>query len=270
VSRTAREAGIQSLYHYEPFKPNYLTDILTNRRVHCSDLKALNDPWDCRPWFDDSALNNSELIEGLIQWLFSFTPTAPVSEAEIRSTQNVLRTNKEYRHGILERFSEDFLKMIPNRWRIYCLTPVSDSTLMWSHYADNHQGVCLEFSVDDPLFGFAQEVTYLSSYPRWAPHSLMYSDQPSVLLTKSDDWQYEREYRIIGLVEGVVRPTVQKHPLILSGEFLRFGKGALQAIITGCEANREEIQAAAQAIDPSVKVKRAVRARSKYRIEIVE
>lgn len=117
MSRTAREPGVQTLYHYEPFNLNYLTDVLTNGRIHCSDLRALNDPWDCRPWFDDSALDDSEATEGLIQWLFSLTPTAPVSDAQIRATQNEIRSNKEYRRGILERFSQDFLKMIPNRWR---------------------------------------------------------------------------------------------------------------------------------------------------------
>ena len=205
-----------------------------------------------------------------VQWFFSFTPTAPVSDAQIRATQSAIRTNPEYRRGILERFSEDFLKMIPNRWRIYCLTPVPDSTLMWSHYGENHRGVCLEFSVDDPIFGFAQEVTYLSSYPQWAPHSLMSTDQPPVLLTKSDDWEYEREYRIIGLAEGVSRPVGLQHPLKVSDNFLRLGKGALQAVIAGCEADHEKIRATVQGIDPSLMVKRAVRMRSKYRLEIVE
>jgi hypothetical protein len=150
------------------------------------------------------------------------------------------------------------------------LTPVPDSTLMWSHYAENHNGVCLEFSVDDPVFGFAQEVTYLSSYPPWAPHSLMSTEHPSVLLTKSDDWRYEREYRIIGLAEGIKRSVGPEHPLVLSGNFLRLGKGTLQAVIVGCEADYEKIKATAQAIDPSLKIKHAVRARSRYRLEIVE
>jgi hypothetical protein len=242
TSRTERAAGIQRLYHYEPFNPAHLTDLLTNHRIHCSDPAALNDPWDCRPWFDESALD-SKAIEELIRWFFSFTPAAPVSDAQVRATQNEIRTNPEYRRGTLERFSDDFLKMIPNRWRIYCLTPVPDSTLMWSHYAENHNGVCLEFSVDDPVFGFAQEVTYLSSYPPWAPHSLMSTDQPSVLLTKSDDWRYEREYRIIGLAEGVKRSVGPEHSLVLSGNFLRLGKGALQAVIVGCEADYQKIKA---------------------------
>src|ERR1017187_9147208 len=270
MSRTARAVGIQRLYHYEPFNPDYLTDLLANNRIHCSDLAALNDPWDCRPWFDASALDDSKAIEELIQWFFSFTPIAPVSDAQIRATQSAIRTNPEHRRGSLERFSEDFLKMIRNRWRIYCLTPIPHSTLMWSHYADNHRGVCLEFSVDDPIFGFAQEVTYLSSYPQWAPHSLMSTDQPPVLLTKSDDWEYEREYRITGLAEGVSRPVGLQHPLMLSDNFLRLGKGALQAVIAGCEADHEKIWATVQGIDPSLMVKRAVRMRSKYRLEIVE
>lgn len=28
---------------------------------------------------------------------------------------------------------------------VYCLTTVPDSILMWSHYANNHKGVCLEY-----------------------------------------------------------------------------------------------------------------------------
>jgi hypothetical protein len=42
--------------------------------------------------------------------------------------------------------SKPLQQMLAER-RIYCLTPKADSTLMWSHYADNHCGVCLEFSV---------------------------------------------------------------------------------------------------------------------------
>src|ERR1035438_5679986 len=30
MSRTARAVGIQRLYHYEPFNPDYLTDLLAN------------------------------------------------------------------------------------------------------------------------------------------------------------------------------------------------------------------------------------------------
>jgi hypothetical protein len=97
----------------------------------------------------------------------------------------------------------------------------------------------------------------------------MTGDGPHVLLTKSDDWQYEREYRVIGLGEGIARPY-KGHPLMLSGNFLGLPAGALQAVIVGCEAGYETIKALVSAVAPSLKVKRAVRARTRYRLEIVE
>ena len=49
--------------------------------------------------------------------------------------------------------------------RIYCLTPIPNNILMWSHYADNHKGICLEFDTSIRLFGTAREVDYRETYP---------------------------------------------------------------------------------------------------------
>lgn len=268
--RTASQAGIDRLYHYEAFRPEYLATTLKERKVHCSAPAALNDPWDCRPWFDENALEDAASVEELIAWLFSFTPASPVSEAEVRATQNEIRRNHQYRRGILRRLSENFLEMIPDRWKLYCLTPVPDSTLMWSHYADNHRGICLEFGVDNnPLFGAAGEVTYLTAHPKWAPHSLANGDVTRVLLTKSDDWKYEHEYRVIALGEGIDRPF-SADPLIASGGFLTLPNGAIKAVIAGCEANYEQIAQIVRSAAPEIKIKRAAKSPNQYRLEIVD
>jgi hypothetical protein len=161
--------------------------------------------------------------------------------------------------------------MIPGRWRVFCLTPVSDSTLMWSHYTNKHRGLCLEFGVENQLFGSAREVAYVSSYPKWSPH-LLGDAGAQVLLTKSDDWRYEREYRIVGLAEGVPRPLgpLTGHPLMVRDGFLSLPDGALKAVIAGCEADYTAIKKLVQDIDPTLAVKRAVRSPSRYRLEIVE
>jgi hypothetical protein len=39
VARTAQRAGLNRLYHYEKFNSTYLSDVLTNQRVHCSILR---------------------------------------------------------------------------------------------------------------------------------------------------------------------------------------------------------------------------------------
>ena len=270
--RNARAAGLEHLYHYAKFNPEYLHDSLSKRRVYCSDPADLNDPWDCRPWFDSDALDDPMLLEEFIAWIFSLTPTKPLSDEEVRAAQGEIRANRTYRQEMLDRWSREFLKTIPGRWRLYCLTPVPDSTLMWSHYANNHKGICLEFGLEHPVFGSALEVSYLSSYPKWSPNSLIQTGSYRVLLTKSDDWHYEREFRIICLSDGVNRPRadLEGHPLVVKDGFLNLPTGSLRAVIAGCEADFESIRAVVTAADPTLKVKRAVRSPHKYRLEIVE
>jgi hypothetical protein len=41
-----------------------------------------------------------------------------------------------------------------------CFSRTSSNILMWSHYGDNHKGICLGFDVPDE---FARDVRYVSS-----------------------------------------------------------------------------------------------------------
>ncbi len=267
MRRTALHSGIRHLYHYERFEPNYLAAALSENKIHFPDPSALNDPWDCRPWFDDEDLD-PVAIEALGEWIFSHRPAGPVSDVELRATKDAVRNNQGYRRAALQRLSEDFIKLIPSRWRIYCLTPVPDSTLMWSHYADNHRGICLEFGTDIRLFGSAFEVMYRSEYPKWAPN-LVAERGVEILLTKSDDWKYEREFRIIGLGQKVSRPS-EFSPLTLSGNFMALPEGAIESVIIGCEAKLAEVEQVIKGVAPNLPVKRAIRSPNKYRLEIVE
>jgi len=143
---------------------------------------------------------------------------------------------------------------------------------MWSHYTNNHKGICLEFGLESQVFGSAMEVKYVSSYPKWLPHLMEESIRAQVLLTKSEDWRYEKEYRIIGLTEGLARPLgpLTGHPLAVRDGFLSLPLGALKAVIAGCEADYEEIKQIVASAALDLKVKRAVRSPSKYRLEITD
>jgi len=268
MPRNAREAGISRLFHYEKFDAHYFADCLVNQRIYCSDPANLNDPWDCRPWFSEQVLEDPDTLEGFLEWLTSFKPTVLVCEEELAAIKDTLRKDADERKALLERFSKRFMDTIPGRWRLYCLTPFPDSTLMWSHYADNHRGICLEFSTDYFLFGSALEVQYLSAYPQWSPQALMDKTNPHMLLSKSRDWSYESEYRIIGLGEGLPRPPAG-HALELKGQFLNIPKGALQAVIVGCEADFPSVTNVATRSAPGLKIKRVVQSRTQYKLEIV-
>jgi hypothetical protein len=55
---TAAQSGIQKLYHYEPFCPKYLENMLADQRIHLSNPKNFNDPWDCYPCLDTTQMNS--------------------------------------------------------------------------------------------------------------------------------------------------------------------------------------------------------------------
>ena len=109
------------------------------------------------------------------------------------------------------------------------MTPFPDNILMWSHYADNHKGICLlEFARNNPLICHARPVRYRKEYPEWTPHAIMDGNTIEPVLTKARDWCYEREFRIIASdLEG---PTKLYH-----GTFIKLPPSALTAIIIGCE-----------------------------------
>lgn len=90
--------------------------------------------------------------------------------------------------------------------------------LMWSHYADNHRGVCLTFEIPtqfvfENLVGCAP-VQYSADALMSALRNLDLTRKPefeadikpilsSWLATKSDEWAYEKEARLIAFSAGL-------------------------------------------------------------------
>jgi hypothetical protein len=88
------------------------------------------------------------------------------------------------------------------RYRVYCLGPDSGNLLMWAHYADNHRGVCLEFDTRDEVMCFPLRVEYSAQFPVMRAYTTDLVDNLVPLLSKSDVWAYEREYRLIAQERG--------------------------------------------------------------------
>jgi hypothetical protein len=258
LHRTALQDGVPALYHYEKFDPAHLTTILRDKIIHCSNPANLNDPWDCRPAFDPHSLDDPEVLEREIAWRLEH-PAKHLWAAQMRE-------DRQARVDFMVEASNWAEKMLAQR-RIYCLTPKPDSTLMWSHYAENHRGICLEFGVaDNMLFRLAGKVEYREKYPRWVPCDI--NDTPGrvmeLILTKSSDWYYEEEYRLISVGAPPSSSFLQLH-----GDFFRLPDGALRSVIIGCEADHKSIGALIKQCAPELAIKRAMRSPSLYRLEIV-
>lgn len=130
---------------------------------------------------------------------------------------------------------------IHKRHRVYCLTTKPDCSLMWAHYAGSHCGVCLEFSVRNDVMASALKIEYCDAYP-----SLNFAEDGMEnllpLITKSNDWAYEDEYRLIAQERSAANTG---GTLMTDNNFLALPSGILKAVIVGCmmsESDREAIK----------------------------
>jgi hypothetical protein len=99
-----------------------------------------------------------------------------------------------------EALRRDLIQIYRHKVGLYCLAERNDSILMWSHYAADHAGYCLEFEAANytPVFAGAQRVSYADAYPEIDFYNTPEREKVELsFLTKFTDWSYEREWRIV-------------------------------------------------------------------------
>jgi hypothetical protein len=78
---------------------------------------------------------------------------------------------------------------------------------MWSHYADCHKGICLEFSTSQPsFFQKAQPVNYGEEFPALNLRDIVVDEAlrstAPWMLMKACQWEYEKEWRVLDFEFG--------------------------------------------------------------------
>lgn len=178
------------------------------RTVHFGEIyfpkpASFNDPFDCRPSFSFEATKDEmtsyyrRLDEKYLSGLNREQRRQHVRD-KLRDWERSPRNPET-----LRRFTELHTKQITEDIGVLCLSEVSDDILMWSHYADSHRGVCLQFDGYFEDFANAQKVIYLPVRPRINPFCQGRTEMmEAALLTKAEHWKYEREWRIVQYESG--------------------------------------------------------------------
>jgi hypothetical protein len=266
--KSAGELGIETLYHYEPFNCAYLSETLRNQKIHCSNPANLNDPWDCYPWFDSSALDDDDVLQKVVEFHHGQARLAGIPRLRPDLNEKwltTLRSSDKERQQLMDDLSKTALHQMLAERRIYCLTPTPDSTLMWSHYADRHRGICLEFAVSNELFKKAKQVVYAPTYPVWLPHE--FEAQPDrtleVITTKAQEWEDEKEFRLISWPSAPETDYLRTHD-----DFFSLPPGALKGIIIGAQADHEAVKQVVKTYAPGLRIRRALLVARRYQLQI--
>jgi hypothetical protein len=285
---------------YKYCSPAIAEKILRDNTLYFSDPTGFNDPFDCHlplsvtvpfeeAYFRDDAkmfaeaLKDPELnqiTEGLIELALSKFPDLREKPDQlikkIIELQDIINPMAPKRMlGLKKDFYKDF--------GVTCFSSKTDTILLWSHYANNHRGVCLEFDGDMlKKFGTLGQVSYVDKYMEENQGvRILYDDKPDTkvqrenlspmqnaalnvfagVLTKAKCWEYESEFRLI-----------RDYPESNVGVF-EMPQKTITGIIFGCQCSAEDkIKYARMAIENNYKanLSQAKLAQNTYSLEIHE
>jgi len=166
-----------------------LITYLDSPYIWASLIETFNDPFEFKVAFEFP--NN---IEDARKRYFADNP----SSSEERFQQWFTDLTPQNKWWIAQNMRESLIR----EYAVCCLTKSFDNHLLWSHYAKNHEGVCIEFDITDiaDVAGFVckDHVLYAKEKP---PYNYIRNNTKDFLksscFNKSICWRYEKEFRIL-------------------------------------------------------------------------
>ncbi|HVH74728.1 MAG TPA: DUF2971 domain-containing protein [Stellaceae bacterium] len=262
----------ERLFHYQRFVEGHLISLLSAGKLKLSRPDSFNDPWDSRVHYrvPTDLEERKRVVAHLAEWHRKHYPMMSEAERDLRAHEFMSHPTKL--EAALSENEEKLRVVIRNQYRVYCLTEKPDSPLMWAHYARAHTGICLEFDARKapfteefpPLTGGLLKVEYRTAYPAYDIVNGGYR----ALFTKSEDWSYEAEWRLIAEERGFARSM---WTLKTDNDFLTLPSGTLRSVTIGCladESSRQRIERLVSSNAPDVLVRRAMLAPDRYELII--
>jgi hypothetical protein len=207
------------LYKYSSFGANTLR-VLTRDQVYYANPRVFNDPLDCNPTIEVDI----EATEAAKIFVKMLTDQNGRSEA-LRRLAGLRQKSREcaefYGDSNVEAFYLDMLRSEladqlgteMSRFGVLSLGVKWDCPLMWSHYADHHRGVCIEYSTEEHMCTDIRPICYTK--PRLIKLSLLVDWKVNVshraadeirsiyFFNKAKPWKYEHEWRVLNSQVGL-------------------------------------------------------------------
>jgi Protein of unknown function (DUF2971) len=205
----------KSFYKYKGLTLQGLEGIRENY-IWLAEISSLNDPFECSLQFDNDACLRLYFGSEKFQQGFARLTGQSLKDNEIISLSNSQKPFDQYleickiRNIPYDLNRDEQLNKSQQRWSeiveeinqnltICSFTLKEDSLLLWSHYADQHKGICIEY--DFPEFNVIRAFIQPTNY-RQEVHKIQVFEEFNAMqaiassLIKSNDWSYEKEWRI--------------------------------------------------------------------------
>lgn len=201
----------KKLYKYRAFNV-WTLRCLTEAEVRYTQPGSFNDPMDCDPTIE------VDIKRATLEKLYYRLLLRRLEPQKAADEVHYLRyMSTEYGNYETDPKVEDYLvRMLASRIKgevddelcksgVLSLSATWSSALMWSHYADEHRGICIEYDTTEQAHPMLMPVNYR------APRAIKTSDlwrwkarddddakarvMQTYFYSKSGEWKYEKEWR---------------------------------------------------------------------------
>lgn len=219
MSYTSEEMKINNFYKYRSLSLNdgsyeNTEKMLKNGEIFFPNPTMFNDPFDCS--INETVCStDKEFNDSLKRYKFN--------------DSDILTIITKRNSGNLD-FSKILEKNYKDSFRVYCLSRNYNNILMWSHYADEHKGICI--GLKTTIFGNSltlkcedgfldRKITNGNNYlpifrvdyndDKPEPYNLIKMNKENIkpfFFRKSKCWSYEEEYRIVLYNNSIIKNPV--------------------------------------------------------------
>lgn len=249
---------LKHLYKYRAFNERSLS-ILINKEIWVASPESFNDPFDCTIDIDKQ-ISKEDYSEFMLE--MGILKNTHIDEVINHICLQV--ENDNVRSQEINRIEKLFRKIAErtNQYGVFTLSELSSNILLWSHYADNHKGFCIEFlrSPNNNLGNneITLPVEYCIKFPFIKLGEVKRNNEKWImkaLTTKAKDWEYEKEWRLFYKKCNVL----ERLPAPISG------------IIFGSRMKVQHKKTIKNVLknEPNIKFMQAKKSKGKYSLDIV-
>jgi DUF2971 family protein len=184
--------------------PSRFEQFLTTDQVWASNPTQFNDPYDCRQTYDFAASPeewekhvDQGIVGRLAEPLRAEGKLPRQHKEELKALEAKLKKEAKYNDPAVQADMGRRLQESLEKARILCLCETQTNPRLWAHYSDGHRGFCLEFDTTLEPFSHARRVRYTRDYPKLDINATPDQCLRTFLLTKSEIWKDEEEWRCV-------------------------------------------------------------------------
>lgn len=262
------------LYRYRSLGTDYFFEEVRRAlrgEVYLSPFVNMNDPFEALPINEKSSLRELKIVINRVKkkhGRHALITGRNVDFSKFPDRRDRVQLRKKLGNPLnIARVCDKTIETIVKKNRnkcLACFSEVNDSLLMWSHYTSGHRGYVFEYEFD--------EDAVLEHRPALVPLKVKYTEERPVLrgvellefaarsaigadeeisdrvldalsLTKSSDWSYEQEWRVVSTSGGGYS----------SIEALK-----LVGIIAGSGVTDEHLSVVREIVGDQIRVRRAI------------